>query len=199
MASFYCVHPPYAQVLFPEPVEVGCVQPAGRTPQVLLLSSAPSHFSDHLMLQQSGSRSHISVTFLLSGEVCCSNRQASPLCGSGAMGWILTVLYSVCRAALSALRHLSSHYPHTAIWRHLSQLEAHLLFLQQLSLVQQHTASAMRTQIMLSVTWDFFFFFNPKQQNWSIMSQQSVQIKCQTCPRNGVLRLNMLLGYHNVS
>lgn len=128
------------------------MQPGGRAFPGLfsLFCSASSHFSDHLMLQQSASRSHISVTFLLSGEVCCSNREASLFCRTRATKWILTVLYSPCRAALSALRHLSSHYPHIAIWRHLSQLEALLLFLQQLSLVKQHTA--MRTQMMLLVT-----------------------------------------------
>ncbi len=146
---------------------MGCLQPGGRAfPGLFLLfCSAPSHFSDHLMLHQSATRSHISVTSLLSGEVCCSNCEASLFCRTGATEWILA-LYILCAGLLWVLfAHLSSHYPHTEIWRHLSQLEAHLLFLQQLSLVQQHTASATRTQMMLSVTWAFFQ--NPKQQNGS--------------------------------
>lgn len=148
MLQSFLVHPPYAQTLFPG---LFLLSPG----LFSLLCSASIHFSDHLMPERSARRSHISETFLLSGEVCGSNREASVFCGTGAAEWILTVLYSLCRAAPNALRHLSSHCPHTAIWRHLSQLEAHLLFLLPLSLIQ-HTTSAMRTKMMLLVTWVCF-------------------------------------------
>lgn len=123
----------------------------------LLFCSATSHFSDHLILKRSASRSHISVTSLSSGEVCCSNREASVFCHTRATEWMLTVLYSLCWAALSALRHLSSLYPHTAIWRHLSQLEAHLLFLQLLLLAQKH-------KLYLSLTWVCVFLIRTTKE-----------------------------------
>lgn len=123
-------------------------------------------FCDHVLLQQSASRSHISVTSLLSGKVCCSNLEASlfPVAPGQLNGsWQCYNLWD--RAAPSALSHLSSDNPHTAIWSHLSQLEEYLLFLQQ---QPSHAASAMRTQIVLSLTWAcFFFFLNPKHGNIS--------------------------------
>lgn len=64
---------------------------------ISLLCSAPSHFFVHLMLQQhAGSRSHISVTFLLSGGgLQLSPRGISSLSDPGASMDPDSVLFSV--------------------------------------------------------------------------------------------------------
>lgn len=124
-----------------------------------LFCSSPSHFSDNLMLQQSASRSNISVPplFYLGKFAALTMRHLfSFVSGQVTGSWQCYVL--------RALIHLSSPYPHTAIRRHLSQLEARLLLSQQTSLVRRRAASATRTQMMSSVIWALFKIQNNKME-----------------------------------
>lgn len=117
------------------------------------------------MLHQSATRSHISVTSLLSGEVCCSNHEASLFCHTGAAEWILTALYSLCRAALSALCtfiiSLSSH----------RDLET-LVTAGSTLIVPAATVACTTTRCIGhentndAVGYLSFFFQNPKQTQW---------------------------------
>lgn len=111
------------------------------------------------MLQQSASRSNISVPplFYLGKFAALTMRHLfSFVSGQVTGSWQCYVL--------RALIHLSSPYPHTAIRRHLSQLEARLLLSQQTSLVRRRAASATRTQMMSSVIWALFKIQNNKME-----------------------------------